>query len=56
MLYLIESGDFYKIGYTKQLEHRVREYKIYNPCFNLVCFKEGDVVDETLLHRKCKNY
>lgn len=31
MIYLIQSGDLYKIGYSNNVEHRFTQYKQHNP-------------------------
>ena len=56
MLYLIECDAYYKIGYTKNLENRLREYDTLNPSYKLLDFKEGSYEDETTLHKLCKKF
>lgn len=56
MLYLIECDVYYKIGYTKNLENRLKEYDTLNPSYTLLDFKEGSYEDETTLHRLCKKF
>ncbi len=56
MLYLIESSDYYKIGYTKNLKIRIQQYKTCNPDFKLLGTIDGDQIDEKILHNKCKKY
>lgn len=41
MIYLIQSGNLYKIGYTTNLEHRFDQYKQHNPTAILLDSKEG---------------
>lgn len=56
MLYLIESGNFYKIGYAKDIKQRLKAYNTHNPNFNLIDYMEGDVQDEHTLHELCIDY
>lgn len=56
MLYLIESGNFYKIGYAKDIKQRLKAYNTHNPNFNLIDYMEGDIQDEHTLHELCMDY
>lgn len=56
MLYLIEDRDFLKIGYTANLESRMKTYKTHNPHVVLLSSKDGNRVDEKKLHSLCKEY
>lgn len=56
MIYLIQSGNLYKIGYTNNLEHRFDQYKQHNPTAILLDSKEGSRKDESNLHKLCKEY
>ena len=46
MLYLLKSGNYYKIGYTDNIEKRMDSYKTHNPDFILVGTKEGNKKEE----------
>lgn len=56
MIYLIESGDYYKIGYTTNINQRLKSYITANPNFKLIETKEGSKQDEKELHRLCKEF
>lgn len=56
MLYLIECGDYYKIGYASDIDRRLKQYNTHNPDYVVIDIKEGDTKDEALLHRKCKEF
>lgn len=46
MLYFIKTLDYYKIGFTENLESRMKEYAIHNPVVELLGIKEGNLSDE----------
>jgi len=56
MLYLIECGDYYKIGYASDIDRRLKQYNTHNPDYIVLDIKDGDTKDEALLHRKCKEF
>ena len=60
MLYLIklkgETNTLLKIGYTKDIDKRLKAYKTHNPLVELVDIKEGNTIDESFLHNKLKQY
>ena len=60
MLYLIklkgETNTLLKIGYTKDIDKRLKAYKTHNPLIELVDIKEGNTFDESCLHNKLKEY
>ena len=60
MLYLIklkgETNTLLKIGYTKNIDKRLKTYKTHNPLIELVDVKEGNTIDESFLHNKLKDY
>lgn len=56
MLYLIESSDYYKIGYASDIDRRLKQYNTHNPDYIVLDIKEGDTKDEALLHKKCKEF
>lgn len=55
MIYLIEQDNYYKIGYTSNLERRLKEYSTHNINFKLIDTIEGDKSFEDLLHKKFKH-
>lgn len=54
MIYLIEQDQYYKIGYTSNLERRMKEYSTHNINFKLISTIEGDRTFEQVLHEKFK--
>lgn len=56
MLYLIEDRDYLKIGYTSNIEERIKTYKITNVYCKLTDIKEGDKYNEYELHKLCDNW
>ena len=55
MIYLIDQDNYYKIGYTSNLERRLKEYSTHNINFKLIDTIEGDKSFEDLLHKKFKH-
>lgn len=41
MLYLIENGAYLKIGFTTNLQSRLKTYRTHNPNFSLLNSKDG---------------
>lgn len=56
MLYLIQSGSFYKIGYTTNLRRRMAQYKTHNPNILLLGLKEGTLLDEQQYHQRFSEF
>jgi hypothetical protein len=60
MLYLIklkgETNTLLKIGYTKNIDKRLKTYKTHNPLIELIDIKEGSIFDESCLHNQLKEY
>lgn len=56
MLYLIQSLNYYKIGYTSNLKSRMYAYKTMNPHAVLLGVREGDRYDEAVYHDLYKEY
>lgn len=56
MIYLIESGNFYKIGFTENLKSRMKQYATHNPDCKLIDSFEGYKEDEKQLHKLCKEF
>lgn len=56
MIYLIDNGQYLKIGFTNNIESRLKTYKTHNPNCELLMQKDGDKKDETALHKLCKPY
>lgn len=56
MLYLIESGEYYKIGFTTNIKSRMSNYRTPNPNVILIAKIEGIKKDEIILHKLCSKY
>lgn len=56
MLYLVKSGDFVKVGYSRNINNRMNAYKTHHPDITLVKTKEGSKEDEKFIHGKYKDY
>ena len=56
MLYLIKSGEWYKIGYAKNVAKRLDAYNTHNPNYELLGVKEGTLEDETSYHKSQSQY
>lgn len=56
MLYLIQSNNYYKIGYTDNWEKRKKQYDCCNPCYTVIDLIDGDRNDETKLHNLLSIY
>ncbi len=53
MLYFIKSGDYCKVGYTKDsaaLFERMRKYLTHNPSFQILDIRKGDMITEKKIH------
>ena len=55
MIYLIESYDYYKIGYAIDIKSRMKTYATHNPDFKLLDECNGNEKIETILHRELKH-
>lgn len=56
MIYLMESGEYYKIGYAKDVEKRMKAYSTHNPNFKLIDSLVGTKEVENTLHKLCKDF
>lgn len=59
MLYLIKSGEYIKVGFSKDvvsLKSRMRSYKTMNPNVLLIGLCEGTEEDECNYHKKLDDY
>lgn len=53
MLYFIKSGNYCKIGYTRDqisLFTRLKNYLTYNPSYQILDLKSGDKIRESQIH------
>lgn len=56
MIYLLKSGKFLKIGFTSNIENRIKQYKTHNPDILVLPMIEGTREDEKKLHTLCKQW
>lgn len=56
MIYLIESGEYYKIGYAQNVDDRMKTYNTHNPNYKLIDAMPGTRSDEAVLHELCAEY
>ena len=55
MIYFIKSGNYCKIGFTKDAEAlftRMRTYLTHNPSFQILDLRKGDKIVEKIIHDK----
>ncbi|OYP67078.1 hypothetical protein CIK98_06720 [Prevotella sp. P2-180] len=53
MLYFIKSGNYCKIGYSRDLKAlftRLRNYLTHNPSFQILDLRSGDKMRESQIH------
>lgn len=53
-IYVIQSNDYFKIGYSSNFKKRYKNYKTHNPDLKLICYREcKNAFDiEVELHKK----
>lgn len=56
MIYLIQSGNYLKIGYTTNIENRMKQYQTCNPDVFLIKIIDGEYPYENYLHKKFNKY
>ena len=56
MLYLLESGDYYKIGTTIDIKKRMQDYRTHNPNVELIDTCEGYEAEEKTLQNRLKKF
>lgn len=54
MIYLIKSGNYFKIGYSENVEQRIKAYSTFNPDIEILAIEEGTKNDEARLHTICE--
>ena len=53
MLYFLKSGNYCKVGYTKNVTtffDRMRKYLTHNPSYQILDIQKGDMTDEQMIH------
>lgn len=53
MLYLVETQNYYKVGYSNNVNNRI---KVYGKESKLILTREGDYIDEQMMHYKLSKY
>ena len=56
MIYVIESGNYFKVGFTTNLDSRKCAYDTHNPDWKIYMVFEGDMALETGIQRELKKY
>lgn len=56
MLYLIKSAEYLKIGYTDNLDSRLKQYDTHNPNYELLGTQNLSKWHESKLHEMCKEH
>ena len=56
MLYLVKLDNSYKIGYSKNIEDRLKDLFVTHIDCKLISTKFGNKKDEKELHRLCEKY
>lgn len=56
MIYLISDGKYLKIGFTSNLDKRLKQYATHSNSIELIDYKEGDKEDESILHSHFSHY
>lgn len=56
MIYVIESGNYFKIGYAKNVKSRMMAYHCHNPEIKLIASFDGDKILEKELHKRLKQH
>ena len=56
MLYLLKSSDRLKIGFATDMQMRLKAYATHNPDYELIGTREGDLKDESFLHKVLSKY
>lgn len=54
MIYLIKNRNYLKIGYSNNIEERLKNYNIHNPNYELLAIRDGTREFETFLHNRFK--
>ena len=56
MIYLVETSNAYKIGATKNINKRFRDYQLMDPDSKILLTQQGDYLDEQAIHHLCKRF
>lgn len=55
MIYVVESGDYFKVGFSNNPKKRISQYKTHNPDITLVATYKGDKDVEKYVHAKFRD-
>lgn len=56
ILYLIQSGNYLKIGHSNNFTTRIKAYSTHNPNYKILYTREGTSSDEYFLHKILEKY
>lgn len=56
MLYLVKLDNTYKIGFSDNIENRLKSFTTSHPVVELVSSRFGGKTEEKILHNLCKNF
>lgn len=56
MIYVLKENQNLKVGYSSNLDKRLKQYKTHNNNFSLLMITEGDRILEKEIHLKLKDY
>lgn len=56
MLYFVKTQDYYKIGFTEDLEGRMKNYVTHNPIIELLGIRDGCKLDESAYQKSFSKY
>ena len=55
LTYLLKSGQYYKVGHTRDLDKRLSTYRTHNPHFEVMGVIEGNHESEVIAKFKANN-
>lgn len=56
MIYVIESGEYFKVGYSSNFKKRLESYATHSPTFKVVHTLNGDKSLEKFIHTSLKEH
>ena len=56
MVYFIESSGYLKVGFTTNIDNRLKQYATHNPSFKLLYLINGSEQTEKTIHKELKDY
>lgn len=55
-IYVLKCNDAVKVGYTTDLDKRIKAHRVSNPFIEFICSYEGSIEDEKLIHKKLSKH